>query len=172
MAKPAPVQVIGIDHIYITVSDLRRSEKFYDRVMRLLDFRKGTDPIDGEPHVHYYNRDLQLTLRPARPAKPAHDPYAPGLHHICLRVADREAVDAAARGLTELGIDVTHPLLYPQYKPDYYATFFADPDGIRFEIVNHLEHRREVRRLWDQLKDFVNPMQKLRARKSDSGGNP
>jgi len=35
-------RVTGIDHICITVSDLRRAEKFYDRVMRFLGFRKGT----------------------------------------------------------------------------------------------------------------------------------
>ena len=171
-AKPAQVQVIGIDHIYITVSDLKRSEKFYDRLMRFLGFRKGIKPIDGEPHIHYYNRDTQLTLRPARPDRPSHDPYGPGLHHICLRVPDRAAVDTAAQGLRAIGIDVTQPLLYPQYAPDYYATFFADPDGIRLEIVNHTAIRREIGAVWDELTDFVNPLQKLHARKglAQTGG--
>lgn len=168
MEKSGQVQVTAIDHLYLTVSNLGRSEKFYDRLMRWLGFRKGTDPIDGEPHLHYYNRDVRLTLRPARPNRPPHDPYGPGLHHICLRVADRKAVDAAARGLAELGIDVTQPLLYPQYAPDYYAIFFADPDGIRLEIVNHLRIRREVRKVWDQLEDFVNPLQKQRASQAAS----
>ncbi len=164
--KPSQVEITGIDHIYITVSDLRRAEKFYDRVMRFLGFRKGTGPIEGEPHRHYYNRDFQLTIRPAHGAKPPHDSYAPGLHHICLRVPNREAVDAAARGLRRLKIDVTRPQLYPQYGPDYYAIFFTDPDGIRLEIVNHLARRREIRRVWDKLEEFVNPLQKLRARQS------
>ena len=30
------VEVIGIDHIYIAVSDLQRSEKYYNRIMPLL----------------------------------------------------------------------------------------------------------------------------------------
>ena len=35
-------EVIGIDHIYITVSDLDASERFYDRVMiDVLAFRKN-----------------------------------------------------------------------------------------------------------------------------------
>ncbi len=164
--KRSQVEITGIDHVYITVSDLRRAGKFYDRVMRFLGFRKGTGPIEGEPHRHYYNRDFQLTLRPAHGAKPPHDSYAPGLHHICLRVPDREAVDDAARGLRRLKIDVTRPQLYPQYAPDYYAIFFTDPDGIRLEIVNHLARRREIRRVWDKLEEFVNPLQKLRARQS------
>ena len=168
--KPSQVRVTGIDHIYITVSDIRRAEKFYDRVMRFLGFHKGTGPIEGEPHRHYYNRDLQLTLRPAHEIRTPHDPYAPGLHHICLRVSDRQAVDAAARGLRRLKIEVTQPQLYPQYGPDYYAIFFTDPDGIRLEIVNHLARRREIRRVWNKLEEFVNPLQKLRARESRKTG--
>jgi glyoxylase I family protein len=158
------LRVTAIDHIYIAVSDLKRSARFYDKVMRFLGFRKGTDPIDGEPHVHYYNRDVRLTLRPARWKHGEHDPYAPGLHHICLRVTDIASVDEAYKGLTLLGIEVTPPRFYPQYAPDYYAIFFSDPDGIRLEIVNHLAIRREIRRVWDELKDFENPLQKFRAR--------
>jgi glyoxylase I family protein len=165
ISKSAPVRVTAIDHIYVAVSDLRRSERFYDRLMRFLDFRKGTNPIDGEPHLHYYNRDVRISLRPARGSRRLHDPYAPGLHHLCLRVPTRTAVDAAAQGLRKLEIQVTPPRLYPQYAPDYYALFFRDPDGIRLEIVNHLKVRREIRRRWSKLTEFANPLQKLRARR-------
>ncbi len=35
-------EVIGIDHIYVTVSDLSAAEQFYDRVMiEVLGFRKN-----------------------------------------------------------------------------------------------------------------------------------
>ena len=30
------VEIIGIDHLYVAVRDLRRSEQFYDRVMDVL----------------------------------------------------------------------------------------------------------------------------------------
>ena len=67
-------------------------------------------------------------------------------------------------GLRRLKIEVAAEQLYPQYAPDYYAIFFTDPDGIRLEIVNHLARRREIRRVWNKLEEFVNPLQKLRAR--------
>jgi len=35
------IEIIGIDHIYVAVSDLGRSEKFYDAVMTVLGFRKN-----------------------------------------------------------------------------------------------------------------------------------
>ena len=28
------------------------------------------------------------------------------------------------------------PAEYPDYLPDYYAVFFADPDGLNFELVH------------------------------------
>ncbi len=156
-----PLEVNGIDHIYIAVSNLKRSEAFYDPVMKLLDFRKGTDPVGGEPHVHYYNRTFQYTLRPAKEGTHPHDPFAPGLHHICFRVADPAAVDAIAQGLQSLGIEVSEPGFYPDYAADYYAIYFSDPDGIKLEIVNHTRIRSLIRDHWEQLNTFVDPLQQL-----------
>lgn len=90
------VEVIGIDHVFVAVSDMRRSEGFYDRVMPVLGFRKGDGTIGGDPHLFYYNRQFAYSLRPAREGAPGHDPYAPGLHHLCFRVVDEAAVDRAA----------------------------------------------------------------------------
>jgi glyoxylase I family protein len=130
------VETIGIDHVYIAVRDMGRSEEFYERVMRVLGFRKGDGTIGGDPHLFYYNRHFVYSLRPARAGTPDHDPYAPGLHHLCFRVLDEAAVDRAARELRETGVEVTEPRYYPEYGPDYYATFFEDPDGVRLEVMN------------------------------------
>ena len=145
-----PVDVIGIDHVYLAVSDLVRAEAFYDRLMmEVLGFRKGTMPIAGEPHRHYYNRHYGFSLRPARSATP-HDPYAPGLHHFCFRVEDEAAVRRAAGELRARGIDASEPRYYPEYAPDYFATFFEDPDGIRLEITNFRENRKQRMLHWDE----------------------
>jgi catechol 2,3-dioxygenase-like lactoylglutathione lyase family enzyme len=77
--------IIGIDHIYITVSDLTRSEAFYDRLMPALGFRKNGFSLGGDSHIQYFNRHFGFVLRPAR-SPGSHAPYAPGLHHLCLRV--------------------------------------------------------------------------------------
>ena len=153
------VEVIALDHIYIAVRNLSASEAFYDPVMRFLDFRKGTVPVAGAPHLHYYNRVLQYTIRPAR-SDVSHDPYAAGLHHICFRVQSRAEVDATVRGLRDLGVSATEPRTFPEYDPDYYATFFEDPDGIRLEIVAEVERRRLIRDHWSQLTEFENPLAK------------
>jgi len=155
------VEVVGIDHIYLTVSDFARAEAFYDKLFALLDYRKGDTAIGGEPHCHYFNKAMQISIRPAR-AIAAHDPYAPGLHHLCLQVADKAAVDRAARLLAGAGIAVTAPADYPQYADDYYAIFLADPDGLRLEIVARRSRRKLVAERWDELTVFLNPVAKLK----------
>lgn len=145
-----PVEVIGIDHVYLAVRSLERSQAFYDLVMlQVLGYRKASSAIGGDPHVHYFNRQFGFSLRPARADTPDHDPYAPGIHHFCFRVVDEQSVDRAAAELSALGIDLIAPRYYPEYAPDYYATFFTDPDGIRLEITNFRENRRRRMFDWD-----------------------
>jgi glyoxylase I family protein len=156
------VEILGADHIYLTVSDMDRAEMFYDTVLSHLDFRKGDRPIGGEPHRHYFNAVMQISIRPAK-SRNRHDPYSPGLHHLCLQVADREAVDRAARLLTAAGIGTSAPAQYPQYADDYYAIFFEDPDGLRLEIVARRAARSLIKERWQELDSFLNPVAKLRS---------
>lgn len=141
------LEVIGLDHIYLSVSDMARSEAFYDQVMKVLDFRKTSRPIGSEPHIHYFNRSLRLTIRPAAIGF-LHHQNAPGLHHLCFQVPDRAAVDLAAKLLSECGVNTSVPRLYPEYTEDYYAIFFRDPDGIELEIVNRFNARNEIVQNW------------------------
>jgi glyoxylase I family protein len=75
-------------------------------------------------------------------------------------VASPADVDAAARALVALGVEVSAARLYPQYAPDYYAAFFTDPDGIRLEIVAHRRLRSLIRDHWDRLTEFEDPLRK------------
>ena len=144
-------EIIGIDHIYLTVRDLAVSRPFYERVMRVLGFRRGSFEIGGEPHASYYNRHFGFVLRPARSEHP-HDPYSAGLHHFCLRVDSADEVRRVAEELRSEGITVSEPQLYPQYAPDYFAIFFEDPDGIRLEITNYRAERRERHDHWERFR--------------------
>ena len=143
LAHAMSTEIIGIDHIYITVSDLTRSERFYDCVMRILGFRKNTFTNEGDHHIQYYNRHFGFVLRPARSNQSNYDALAPGLHHFCFRVEDSASVDAIAKRFAEDGVTCSSPQLYPEYAPDYYAIFFSDPDGIRLEVTNYRQERRK-----------------------------
>lgn len=146
----------GIDHVYLAVSDFDRAEAFYDSVMKALGLFKGDKPIAGERHAHYISPTFQLTIRPSRGG--THDPYAPGLHHLCMQADDRAAVDACHAKLIALGIHATKPALYPEYNPEYYATFFEDPDGIRLEVVARTGYRDQVADRWEEFERFLNPL--------------
>ena len=144
-------EVIGIDHIYIAVSDMARSTGFYDRLMPLLGFRRNSFVIAGAPHVQYYNRHFGYVLRPAAAGSPTHDPYSPGLHHFCLRVADVAALETLAVALTAAGIAHDGLHHHPEYAPDYHALFLRDPDGIRLEVTNFRQERRDRQEHWDDM---------------------
>lgn len=146
----ARISIIGIDHIYISVSNMTRSEPFYDTLfLTILGFRKNTFPIDNDQHIQYYNRHFGYVLRPARSSR-LHDAYAPGLHHLCFRVATIEDVHTVAHLLREAGIDAAEPEHFPEYASDYWATWFSDPDNLRLEITNFREERRSRHDRWDE----------------------
>lgn len=143
--------VIGIDHIYLTVSDLQASEQFYDLVLiKTLGFRKNKFSLCGDLHIQYFNRHFGLVLRPSR-VRAKHEPYSPGLHHVCLRVDSAADVHSVASQLRALGIAATEATRYPEYASDYTATFFESPDGIRLEVTNYREERRDRHDSWDQV---------------------
>ena len=166
IASPAePLRIVGLDHVYLSVSDFARSELFYDGVMQALGFRKGDKAIAGESHAHYFNPLMQLSIRPARSSAP-HNPYGPGLHHLCFQAADEAGVNEAHARLTALGIVATPARRYSEYIPDYYATYFEDPDGIRLELVARTRQREIIARSWSDFRTFLNPVAELAARRS------
>lgn len=141
-------EITGIDHIYITVSDLQCSEPFYDCVLlEALGFQKNKFVLNGDPHVQYFNRHFGYVLRPSRSSN-GHDSYAPGLHHFCLRVESVADVVAVAKQLRAAGVEASEAKLYPEYAPDYWATFFTDPDGVRLEVTNYRQERQDRHDNW------------------------
>ncbi|WP_420561834.1 VOC family protein [Tepidicaulis sp.] len=157
MLSENPVEVTAMDHLYLSVSDIERSMRFYDTVFGILDFRRGDMKIAGAPHYHYFNKVMQISIRPASPHAPAHDPYQPGLHHLCLQVKDEAALKEAWHQLKAAGIEASEPAYHTDYAPDYYATFFSDPDGLRLELVARRAQRERIEAEWARLTRFENP---------------
>ncbi len=141
-------EVIGIDHIYITVSDIEQSKRFYDPVMEILGFRNNLITINKEEHVQYYNRYFGYVLRPAHISE-KHNPYSPGLHHLCLRVESKDDIVEIANKMKIKGIEISEPKIYKEYAADYYAIFLKDPDGIELEVTNYRKERKERYDSWN-----------------------
>ena len=61
------------------------------------------------------------------------------LHHLAFRAASRAEVDRLHLELKAIGATiVSPPREYPEYTPaGYYALYFKDLEGIKYEIVCH-----------------------------------
>lgn len=134
--------VIGIDHVYISVADMQTSLAFYDRLMPVLGFVKQDFVLGDAPHVQYYNRHFGFVIRPATQPGP-YSPGQVGLHHFCFRVESQAEVHHLAEQLTALGIAHGGAQPFPEYAADYVAVFFRDPDGLQLEVTNYRQERRE-----------------------------
>jgi catechol 2,3-dioxygenase-like lactoylglutathione lyase family enzyme len=138
--------LVGLGHVDLVCRDLARSLAFYAAVLGPLGLQ---EPVifDGErgEQIHYLRFPAagsgSLGLRQALETQ-EFELYAPGLHHLALAVETRADVDAAHAAAVAAGADVLHaPRVFAQYHPDYYATFFLDPDGFRLEVANARDAR-------------------------------
>jgi glyoxylase I family protein len=59
-----------------------------------------------------------------------------------------EDVGQVALDLQAAGLRTTAPTLYPEYAPDYWAIYLEDPDGVRLEVTNDRQERRERHDRW------------------------
>ncbi len=129
-----PIEVLGVEHIDLTVNDLARSIIFYDKVMPALGFRRLPD--NDRNNIRWANAHLSFAIRPATSGADF-DRYRVGLHHLALRAKSRAAIDEFHRFLlTERLPILDPPAEYQIYGPQYYAVFFADPDGMKLELVH------------------------------------
>jgi glyoxylase I family protein len=149
------------NHLDLTVTDLARSTAFYDLVLTTLGYARSKE-YAGEVPCWVIHMDVQVqkpTLFTISPQDPqelrstpkrvafsiglhqarsdrAHDRYSTGLHHLALHADSRADVDAFHALLLGAGITVLDPPAEYDYTPGYYAVFFADPDGMKLELVH------------------------------------
>ncbi len=138
--------LVGLGHVDLVCRDLARSLAFYRAVFGPLGLEEPF-LVDGErgEQIHYLRFPAagsgSIGLRQALDEQ-EFLLYAPGLHHLALAVETRADVDASHAAAVEAEAEVLHaPRLWPQYHPEYYATFFLDPDGFRLEVAGARDAR-------------------------------
>ncbi|HEY4944273.1 MAG TPA: VOC family protein [Rhizomicrobium sp.] len=129
-----------VHHIDLTVKDPAASRPFYEAVLGFMGYRvvsqhpRGYDFDLASPNGSFSSIGI-MRAQGANAAR-AHDRYSPGLHHVAWRADSRADVDVMHALLLRMAANVLDaPADYPQYGKDYYAVFFADPDGLKLEYV-------------------------------------
>ena len=133
-----------IDHITITVKDLKIAEPFYDKLLPILGFNldhkfKGT-VVEHEYDVVEYCHPFLLfaIISPRKVFKDdtIHRRKPGALHHLAFKAKSRDEVDKLYLEIKEISANIVDkPTFYPQHGESYYALFFKDLEGIKYEIV-------------------------------------
>ncbi len=130
------MEINGIAHIFVTVSNIETCLPFYERLLTFLGMR----PVMKTDTMLYC-----VGGRTAVGVMQAEEPYRGdrfvqfrvGLHHLCFRARERADVDTVHDFLKGIGATIVHPPEDGPWAPGYYSVLFEDPDGIRLE-VNHV----------------------------------
>ena len=147
----------GVHHVEFSVLDYENSIEFYDRMFGWLGY-KSFWTLDIEYRSTYYMARFPffhsyIGIQPARTGRKLnHEEHYTGIHHVALWAYSRKEVDRFYREfLVNENITVTDsPTEYPIYAPGYYAVFFIDPTGIRWELA----YTPWIPMPWDILKSL------------------
>jgi glyoxylase I family protein len=123
-------------HLDLTVSSIDVSVAFYETVLTRLGYSRTKQYAGSAPCwvCSDTSRYFSIALHEAR-SRTNHDRYAAGLHHFAFHAASREEVDDVFEYLKRHGIAIFDAPAEYDYTQGYYAVFFADPDGVKLEVV-------------------------------------
>lgn len=145
----------GVHHVEFSVPDYENSIRFYDRMFGWLGYRSFWTLDIGYRSTYYMARfpfpHSYIGIQPAAVGvRLNHEIHTTGIHHIALWACSKSEVDKFHREfLIKAGVTVTDsPGEYPLYAPGYYAVFFVDPNGIRWELA----FTPRIPMPWDVLK--------------------
>jgi catechol 2,3-dioxygenase-like lactoylglutathione lyase family enzyme len=118
-----------IDHLWLGVSDLEASRRFWETVAPVLGVQVERARFEGMVAVAGNRRHLMLVA----------DGRPPTEHvHVAFPVPDDEKVAEFHRVATAAGYrDNGGPGERPEYHAGYVGAFVLDPDGNNVEAVNH-----------------------------------
>ncbi|MBR0801771.1 VOC family protein [Bradyrhizobium jicamae] len=127
------IQINGMAHVILTVSDFSTAREFYGKLLPAM----GMTPVcDTERFFYCVGGRTAIGIEPCAPeyARERFVQARVGLHHLCLRARSREDVDSCAALLHEIGATIIRGPLEGAWASGYYYVLFEDPDGIRLEV--------------------------------------
>ncbi len=141
-----------LSHLDLSVGNPDRAIPFYAALLEGLGFVRfpsqepgwtGDRPRRAAWFIQYGDGSFfGMDLRPSEESKRnrKYDRYAPGPHHWAFHAESRDVVDRVHEQVAAAGGTVLDPpteYTGTAYGGGYYAVFFADPDGVKLEVVHH-----------------------------------
>jgi catechol 2,3-dioxygenase-like lactoylglutathione lyase family enzyme len=127
-----PLTSLQTGHVALNVTDLARSQAFYEKVLGLRELARGDD---GDRRWAFLARDGRIVVTLFQQSSGTFDTASPGLHHLSFQVESLDQVQAAEQVVRQLGAKVFHDGIAAHAEgADSGGLFFEDPDGIRLEI--------------------------------------
>jgi catechol 2,3-dioxygenase-like lactoylglutathione lyase family enzyme len=125
-----------INHLSLHVSDLDRSEAFYDPICAFLGYHKHArnGAILLYRKTHGIGDLILLRVRKAGQGK-TYDCEAPGFSHLAWNADSHKQVDDLYRLLKKHRATILDAPCEMNYSRGYYAVWFQDPDGMKLELA-------------------------------------
>ncbi len=120
-ASPPPIEVSGIDHLALRVSDIERSARFYAEHF-------GAKVRSRMSNATFMDVGAQwIALFGPGVASTGFAPTVPGLDHFSFRPISVRGFEERTQALREHGLD-------PQSPPGSGRVYFKDPDGVILQL--------------------------------------
>src|SRR6266852_277389 len=133
----------SISHIALTVSDLSRAAEFYDRIFKFMGYLPVEVPESTQQAMKtrlkaWVGPGYSISIRPAKGefARRSHDRNAPGFNHMAFTAENRSDVEKLYEFLKQMGATILNAPAEYRYSPGYFAVYFTDPDGLKFEFAH------------------------------------
>ena len=133
------IEINGVAHVVLTVSDWERCRPFYEALLAFLGLKCV---FSGEDGMYYVGGRTAVGVGPCDPehASQRFVQRGVGLHHVCFRGRSRDDVDNVYAFLQKQEAKIVHAPEEGPWAPGYYSLLFEDPAGVRIEI-NHVPGR-------------------------------
>ncbi len=132
--NPSPIaaHLLGVHHVAIIASEIKRSKRFYMDVLGCRpiaeEFRAARNSWKVDLAIPNCDTAIELFTFPAAPPRP-NTPEAQGLRHLAFRVRD---INVAVAHIQSLGVAVEP--VRTDVATGKRFTFFKDPDGLPLEL--------------------------------------
>ena len=126
------MEINGIAHIQLTVSNFEKCLPFYKKLFSFFELKTI---FENQELFYAVGGRTGIAITRAGPeySQERFVQKRIGLHHFCVRMRKREDINELHQFLLTIHAKIVHPPEEGPWAPGYYSILFEDPDGIRIE---------------------------------------